>query len=68
MHLEWLAMEHYRLHVVEESPDSPHKHAALAAIHSTLDSLTKRHPELGCPPCEVCSSRTRRNDEDELAA
>jgi hypothetical protein len=70
MHLEWLAVEHYRLHVVEEWPDGPHKHAALAGIHSTLESLTQGHPEMECPPCEVCSSRGRRPnlDDTDLAA
>jgi len=68
MHPEWLAMEHYRLHVVEEWPDGPYKHAALAAIHSTLDSLTRRHPGAERPPCEVCSSRARQIDETEVAA
>jgi len=69
MHLEWLAVEHYRLHVVEEWPDGPHKHAALAAIHSSLKSLTSRHPEMGDPYCEICSSRERPAAvDDELAA
>ena len=31
---QWLAMEHYRLHTVEEWPDSPHKAGELAAIQS----------------------------------
>ena len=69
MHLEWLAVEHYRLHVVEEWPDGPHKHAALAAIRSSLASLTKRHPEMGDPYCEICSSRERSASlDDGLAA
>ncbi len=68
MHLEWLAMEHYRLHVVEQWPEGPYKHAALAAIHSTLNSLTRRQPGAGDPPCEVCSSRARQIGQSDLAA
>jgi hypothetical protein len=60
MNLEWLAMEHYRLHVVEEWPDGPYKQAAMAAIRSTLDSLARGHPETHCPLCEVCSNRARQ--------
>ena len=36
MQLEWLATEHYRLHRVEEWPDSPRKEATLAAIHDLV--------------------------------
>ena len=36
---QWIAVEHYRLHLAERWPDSPHKEATLAAIHSTLASL-----------------------------
>jgi len=73
MHLEWLAMEHYRLHVVEEWPDGPHKHAAMAAIHSTLESLSRRHPEMGFPPCTICSGRSHgsmsmQREDTDLAA
>jgi hypothetical protein len=38
-----LASEHYRLHTVDQWPDSPRKQAALDAIQSTLESLS-RHP------------------------
>lgn len=60
MNFEWIAMEHHRLHVVEEWPDSPHKAAALAAIHSTLQRLL-RNQRPGAPvlACEVCLSRQK---------
>ncbi len=40
---EQLASEHHRLHTVDEWPDGPRKKAALDAIYSTLESLS-RHP------------------------
>lgn len=60
MNFEWIAMEHHRLHLVEEWPDSPHKAAALAAIHSTLQGLL-RNQRPGAPvlTCEVCLNRQR---------
>jgi hypothetical protein len=67
MHLEWLAVEHHRLHVVEEWPESAHKRAALAAIESTLASLTRRFPGSDLPACQVCRSRALGGSE-ELAA
>jgi len=58
MIFEWIAMEHHRLHLVEEWPDSPHKRAALAAIDSTLQSLIRRQrPGASVPVCEVCQNR-----------
>jgi len=40
---EQLASEHHRLHTVDEWPDGPRKKAALDAILSALESLS-RHP------------------------
>jgi hypothetical protein len=37
----WIAMEYHRLHVVEKWPDSPRKEANLAAIRSSLASLSR---------------------------
>ena len=55
---QWMKMEHYRLHVVEEWPDSPHKKAVLAAIRSTLGRLQTDLPSgFELPRCIVCSSR-----------
>jgi hypothetical protein len=38
MRLQWLSMEHYRLHMVEEWPDGFYKEATLAAIHSAMSA------------------------------
>jgi hypothetical protein len=52
---QWLAMEHYRLHTVEQWPDGPHKQGALAAIRASLESLIRS----GAMPidCHDCLSR-----------
>jgi hypothetical protein len=49
---QWLAIEHYRLHTVEEWPDGPHKDGALAAIRSSVESLIRS----GAKPidCHAC--------------
>lgn len=39
--LEDLAIEHYRLHVMELWPDGPLKRAGIAAAGSRLESLTR---------------------------
>jgi hypothetical protein len=57
MKTQWLAMEHYRLHVVEQWPDGPQKEAALAAVHSTIESLTSQGPEDAALVCSICSAR-----------
>jgi len=38
---QWASMERYRLDVVSAWPPSPYKDATLAAIYSTLASLTE---------------------------
>jgi len=38
---EWLATEHNRLHSVELWPEGARKEAALSAIRSTLESLSR---------------------------
>ena len=58
MHAEWVAAEHYRLHVIEEWPESPRKAVALSAIQSSLQSLLQNHqPDGLLPGCEICLSR-----------
>ena len=58
MHYEWLAMEHHRLHIIEEWSDGPHKEAALIAIRSSIASLTRRaRTDVDSPVCEVCAGR-----------
>jgi hypothetical protein len=55
---EWIAMEHYRYHVVEERPDSPDKEAVLAAIRSSLASLSRYPRIVECKlECWVCLNR-----------
>jgi hypothetical protein len=38
MHSEWLAMEHYRIHLMETWPEGPVKEAGPAAAWSALES------------------------------
>jgi hypothetical protein len=55
----WISAEHYRLHLVERWPDSPHKEATLAAVYSTLASLERDFRSVtASQECVVC--RTRR--------
>ena len=39
---EWLASEHYRIHVMGLWPDGPRKEAGLVAARSALESLARR--------------------------
>jgi hypothetical protein len=57
MNFEWIAMEHHRLHLIEEWPNGPHKDAAVAAIRSTLESLLRTHRGVDLPICEMCLNR-----------
>jgi hypothetical protein len=60
MNDQWRAIEHYRLHAIEEWPDSPRKTAALAAIRSTLESLVRYAPGSSTlDHCTLCQNRTR---------
>ena len=55
---QWMNVEHYRLHCIEEWPDSPHKEAVLAGIRSALESLESSSlAPLETPQCIVCASR-----------
>jgi hypothetical protein len=59
INIAWLALEHERLHSVEEWPNSPRKQAMLAAIESTLDSLST-HPGADATfSCLICGSAKR---------
>jgi hypothetical protein len=55
---EKLAAEHHRLHSMEQWPDGQRKEAAIRAVESSLDSLS-RHPEVshGAFACIVCENR-----------
>jgi hypothetical protein len=53
MNTNWIAMEHYRLHVIETWADGPRKDVALAAIRSALEGLGRLMPDLSFECC-VC--------------
>jgi hypothetical protein len=36
----WLMVEHHRLHLVEQWPESAHRSATLAAIRKSIETLT----------------------------
>jgi hypothetical protein len=57
MDREWLAGEHYRIHVMELWPDGPRKEAGLAAARSALESLEETMPEGSSFACVICGSR-----------
>jgi hypothetical protein len=57
MHSEWLAMEHYRIHLMESWPDGPKKEAGLASARSALESLARTVSEGSSFACAACASR-----------
>lgn len=60
MYTEWLAMEHYRMHLIERWPDSDRKEASLAAVRSAIAGLESAAPaEASAFFCDVCHSRRR---------
>ncbi len=63
MHRDSLAMEHYRMHVMEQWPDSPTKTASLATVRATIESLERTKPAGATPfTCAEClSARPRPN-------
>jgi hypothetical protein len=56
MHSNWLAMEHYRIHVMELWPDGPEKEAGLASARSALESLIQIMPRASFA-CTTCANR-----------
>ena len=55
---QWLKGEHYRLHCVEEWPNSPYKETVLAAVRSALERLEAAAIEpVDTPACTVCAAR-----------
>lgn len=58
----WIEQEYYRLHVVEEWPDSPYKHVLLIAISSKLESLARQLPPLLASDCLSEDALSRSND------
>lgn len=59
MNYQWIAIEHYRMHSVEEWPDSPRKAAVLAGIRSSIDSLVRATRGKAVHDCEICLARTQ---------
>jgi hypothetical protein len=57
MYSEWMAGEHYRIHVMELWPDGPRKEAGLVAARHALDSLTRAMPKGFSFVCTTCASR-----------
>jgi hypothetical protein len=56
----WIAMEHYRIHLLESWPSSPQKEASLRAARSALSSLLRRvSADAPAFTCVVCSNRPR---------
>jgi len=59
---QWIRMEHYRLHCVEEWPDSSHKDATLISIRSALQRLeTASTAAVEPAQCMVCASRKTKS-------
>ena len=50
-----LAMEHYRLHVMERWPDGPRKNAGLAATRSTVEGLFRTICHDASFVCATCA-------------
>ena len=65
MHTEWLAQEHYRIHVMEEWPEGARKEAGLAAARSALKSLELTSPGSAFT-CEICASRLASNHSESV--
>ena len=55
---ELLAMEHYRLHVMEQWPAGPRKNTAVAAVRSAIESLRCGQPDDSTWECVVCGRAT----------
>ena len=59
MYTEWLAIEHYRLHLMEEWPEGARKDAGVAAARSALNSLERTAPVNSAVfECAICSGRS----------
>lgn len=57
MYNDRLAMEHYRIHVMELWPDGPKKEAGLASARSALKRLTQPLMRGSSFVCTACASR-----------
>jgi len=54
---QYMRAEHYRLHCVEQWPDSPYRQALLAGIRSALERLKESLAPIEPEQCIVCASR-----------
>lgn len=59
MQSEWLAVEHHRIHLMEQWPDGPRKEAGLNSARSTLNSLLLSIPSSDSFACALCSSKSQ---------
>jgi hypothetical protein len=60
MYTEWLAMEHYRMHLIETWPDGARKQASLASARAAIMGLERIAPaEASGFCCGVCTGRSR---------
>jgi hypothetical protein len=57
MYNDRLAMEHYRIHVMELWPDGPKKEAGLASARSALERITTATSSGSSFACTACASR-----------
>ena len=55
MYSERLAVEHYRIHMMELWPDGPRKDAGLAAARSVIESLHLTMPQGWSFECVTCT-------------
>jgi hypothetical protein len=57
MHREWLAAEHYRMHLMEDWPEGSLKEAGLTAARSAMEVLVRTMPP-GCTyVCGICARK-----------
>jgi hypothetical protein len=62
-----LAMEHYRLHLIEQWPAGAQKEAALASVHSSLKSLLRGDiGQQAAWTCVVCGRATAAAEKEVL--
>jgi hypothetical protein len=59
MHREWLAFEHYRIHMMDLWPDGPGKEAGLSAARSAIENLTRVMSNESSFQCASCANRRR---------
>jgi hypothetical protein len=68
MKSEWLAVEHYRIHLMELWPDGPRRRSGLASARSALEILARSLPEGSSFSCTTCAGQAGRDDHDSADA